>query len=82
MVTKLQKKHNLPGWRKINDWRKDLKNKMRALGRASGSGGKGKQERIKGATGVYLTKAKALHMKLEKEKVSFSQCDICDTCRA
>ena len=79
MVTKLQKRHNLPGWRKISDWRRDLKNKMRALGRASGSGGKGKQERVKGATHAYLTKAKALHVKLEKEKAAFPQYDITDT---
>lgn len=79
MVTKLQERHNLSGWRKISHWRKDLKNKMRSLGRASGSGGKGKQERIKGATYAYLTKAKALFVKLEKEKISFPQCDIHDT---
>jgi len=46
MITKLQERHGLPGWRKIKDWRRDLKNKMRALGRASASGGKGKHERL------------------------------------
>ncbi|MGQ1788330.1 hypothetical protein [Saccharicrinis sp. GN24d3] len=30
MVTRLQERNNLPGWRKIKNWRVDLKNKMRA----------------------------------------------------
>lgn len=78
MITKLQKNHNLPGWRKIHDWRKDLKNKMRALGRASASGGKGKEERISFATKSYLTKANALLQKLENSKAGFPQEDIAD----
>ena len=78
MVTKLQKRHNLPGWRKINDWRKDLKNKMRSLGRANASGGKRKQERVKVSTQAYLTKAKALLEKLGRDKCNFPQQDIPD----
>lgn len=78
MVTKLQEKHNLQGWRKLHDWRKDLKNKMRALGRASASGGKGKQERIKEATQTYLTKAKALLKKMDGSKKNFPLEDIAD----
>jgi len=71
MITKLQERHGLPGWRKIKDWRSDLKNKMRALGRASASGGKGKYERLIGAAQQYLTKAKALYKKLEASKGSY-----------
>jgi len=78
MVIKIQEKYNLPGWRKIYNWRSNLKNKMRALGRASASGGKGKQERVKSATRAYLTKAKALLKKLEKSKDNFPQKDIAD----
>lgn len=78
MVTKLQEKHNLPGWRKIHDWRKDLKNKMRALGRASASGGKGKQDRIKTTTQAYLVKAKALLKKLQESKEDLPQVDAAD----
>lgn len=78
MVNKLQENHSLPGWRKIYNWRKDLKNKMRALGRASASGGKGKQERIKGAAQAYLTKAKALLTKLESSKAGFPAGDVAD----
>ena len=78
IVTKLQENHNLPGWRKIKDWRNDLKNRMRALGKASISGGKGKQERIYKATQKYLTKVKALFTKLEKSKNNLSQQDYAD----
>ncbi len=55
------------GWRKNKNWSKDLKNKMRALGRASASGGKGKADRVRQTAKSYLTKAKALHAKLGKE---------------
>lgn len=78
MVCKFQEKYKLPGWRKINDWRRSLKNNMRALGKASTSGGKGKAERVKKATQKYLAKAKALYAKLEKDKASFPQTDIVD----
>lgn len=78
MVTKLQEKHNLSGWRKIKNWRRELKNKMRALGRASASGGKGKADRVKQCAKSYLTKAKALYAKLETNEESFPQTDIVD----
>lgn len=78
MISKLQEKHNLPGWRKISNWRSELKNKMRALGRASASGGKGKQEKVKEAAQKYLIKANSLLTKLEKEKVNLPQTDIAD----
>lgn len=78
MVNKFQEKYHLEGWRKIKNWRKELKNKMRALGQASASGGKGKQERLKTSAQFYLTKAKALYLKLENSKGSFPQLDVID----
>ena len=78
MVCKFQAKHNVSGWRKMNDWRCSLKNHMRALGKASVSGGKGKADRVETATRKYLTKAKALYTKLEKDKAVFPQSDIVD----
>lgn len=78
MVEKIQEKHNLEGWRKIQNWRRSLKNMMRDLGRASASGGKGKQQRIERATRVYLAKANALLQKLEKSKNTFPQEDVVD----
>lgn len=78
MVTRLQERNNLPGWRKIKNWRGDLKNKMRALGRASASGGKDKQKRLMDSCQKYLSKAKALLEKLEKEKPGFPQTELED----
>jgi len=37
------------GWRKIHDWYRRMKNAMRALGKASSSGGRNKENRIKDA---------------------------------
>lgn len=58
----------IAGWRKIKDWEKELKSKMRSLGRATASGGKGKEERVKRAAHAYLAKARALSVKLTKDK--------------
>ncbi len=78
MVTKTQDRNNLPGWRKVKNWRSDLKNKMRALGRANASGGKGKQDRVKKATRIYLTKARALYSKIEKSRKDFPRENVAD----
>lgn len=75
MIIKLKEKYNISGWRKANDWHSDLKNKKRALGRASASGGKGKQNRVTTAAEKYLVKAKALHNKLELTKADYNQLD-------
>jgi len=64
----LAKNPHITGWRKINDWEKELKNKMRSLGKATVSGGKGKEERVKKAAREYLAKARALSGKLTKDK--------------
>ncbi len=78
MIDKLQENHNLKGWRKIHNWRQDLKNKMRSLGRASASGGKGKEARIKTAASDYLKKAKALQNKLVSSLDYLPQQDLSD----
>jgi hypothetical protein len=57
------------GWRKIHDWYRRMKNLMRAVGKASSSGGRNKEERIKDATRYYLSKARELHAKLEKTEL-------------
>ena len=78
MVSKIQQKHNISGWRKMHNWHKDLKNKMRALGRSSVSGGKGKEQRVKEIARSYLNKSKALLKKLNESKLRFPQVDIED----
>jgi IS5 family transposase len=78
-VSDLLKKHeNLPGWRKLSSWRRELKGLMREVGKASKSGGKNKKDRMNYATGNYLVKAGALRNKLVKELPNFPQKDISD----
>jgi len=63
----LDKYNNLPGWRKIKSWKSELKGLMRELGKATASGGKGKEQREVKAAQCYINKATALYTKLEKE---------------
>jgi hypothetical protein len=60
-----EKYDNIEGWRKLANWREELKGLMRELGKASSSGGKGKEERVKKETKRYIKKALALIKKLE-----------------
>src|SRR5699024_9545856 len=72
MIDKLRTIRSLEGWRKSKHWRRDLKNKMRTLGRASSSGGKNKQEREMVAATAYLDKAKSLYVKLMETRVGIT----------
>jgi len=66
-VDKILKRHkHIKGWRKIKDWRRDLKGMMRELGKASKSGGLKKQERVEKAAKRYLKKNHALLRKLKE----------------
>jgi hypothetical protein len=70
MVGKFQEKYPwIPGWRKKRDWYRQMKNAMRAVGKASSSGGKNKEQRIKHAVRNYLSKARALRDKLKDSKL-------------
>lgn len=70
MVGKFQKKYPwIPGWRKKHDWYCQMKNSMRAVGKACSSGGRNKEQRIKQAVRYYLTKARALQDKLKNSKL-------------
>lgn len=72
VVYKLLDKHeDINGWRKIRNWRAELKGFMRELGKASASGGKGKEQRVKQSATKYITKASLLYSKLKKELPNF-----------
>ena len=47
-------------WRKLSNWRYEIKGLMRELGKASASGGKNKKDRMEYAAQRYLTKTRAL----------------------
>lgn len=79
MVGKFVKKYpEVPGWRKIRNWHNEMKSMMRAVGKTSSSGGKGKEQRIKKAVRSYLLKARGLQDKLEGSKEVLPQRDITD----
>lgn len=68
----------IKGWRKMGDWRLQVKGLMRELGRASASGGKNKDKRIKKAATAYLQKANILAKKIEAATKSFPKEDTID----
>ncbi len=63
-----QKEYKITGWRKAKQWRKEIKGLMRAVGKASSSGGRNKYEREHKATLMYLEKARALLVKVGQSK--------------
>jgi hypothetical protein len=67
----LGKYPHVEGWRKIKNWRSELKSLMRKVGRISGGGGKNKQEKLKKTTALYLEKCKLLLPKLVSGKKFF-----------
>ncbi len=69
---------SIEGWRKSNDWFSSMKNLSRAVGQASSSGGRNKEERVKTAAKKYLVKANALNDKLGKFKSLLPTADIAD----
>ncbi len=78
-VCKFLKKYpNIEGWRKIENWRFELKSLMRELGKTSASAGKLKQERMVLSANNYLKKAKGLLQKLQKELPNFPLLDTTD----
>lgn len=67
-VSKFTEKYDeIKGWRKIGNWRREMKGLMRELGKASSSGGKNKEQKVKTAAENYLIKARLLSQKITKE---------------
>jgi len=78
-VSKFENKYGaIKGWRKMDDWRLQMKGFMRELGKASASGGKNKDKRIKKAATEYLQKANTLAKKIEAAIRSFPAEDTVD----
>ena len=67
----LKKYPQTGGWRKMKNWRSELKGLMRRVGRVSRSGGKNKREKLQKVTVSYLTKSRLLLLKLINEKRNF-----------
>lgn len=71
-------KLNIPGWRKHKNWYNSLKRMMNAVGKASSTGGKNKETRLRQATEQYLKKARALEKKIKDEVYSHEFIEIQD----
>ena len=79
IVSKFLKKYKgIEGWRKIRNWRREIKGLMRELGKASASGGQKKQENVVAAAKKYLLKASLLLQKLTEEMPLFPISDETD----
>ena len=63
----LNKYDNIERWRKIYNWKYEIKGLMRELGKASSSGGKGKSDRVIYVAKKYLQKSKSFLQKLSQE---------------
>lgn len=73
---------SVEGWRKASDWYSTLKNLSRAVGQASASGGKGKEERLRKVTSQYLIKSRVLKNKIEKTKDNLPVSELIDLAKA
>jgi hypothetical protein len=79
MIYKIEQKHGIiPGWRKSNYWRKELKSIMRNLGRACSSGGKNKESRVKSTAHLYIHKSVLLSDKIKESLPLFPLSDNID----
>jgi hypothetical protein len=67
----LLKYPQIEGWRKIKNWYSELKSLMRDVGKVSGSSDKNKEEKLKEATTLYLSKCQLLLSKLLSERQKF-----------
>ncbi len=67
-IEKLLKTQNIIGWRKLKNWKSELKSMMRTLGKTSSSGGKNKEYRIEKVCERYLEKAKKLLLKIQNSQ--------------
>ena len=60
----LEKNPKIKGWRKIDNWRKEIKKMMRNLGFANRSGGKDKEKRVLKSASQYVEKTRLLSTKI------------------
>ena len=68
VVSKFLKKYRfIEGWRKIGNWRYEIKGLMRELGKASSAGGINKDKKAAAAAEKYLIKNRLLLKKLRTE---------------
>ena len=65
--------YDLPGWRKLEDWRRRLKSAERAASKIAFGGGKDKDQRVRAAVNEYLQIGRELSLKVQASLLSL--CD-------
>ena len=65
--------YDLPGWRKLEDWRRRFKSAERVASKAVFGGGKDKEKRVRTAVSVYLDIGRELSLKVQASLLSL--CD-------
>ena len=75
LVEKYQKVlgYDLPGWRKLEDWRRRFKAAERAASKTAFGGGKDKDKRVQGVVSDYLQIGRELSLKVQTSLLSL--CD-------
>jgi IS5 family transposase len=75
LVEKYQKVlgYDLPGWRKLEDWRRRFKAAERAASKTAFGGGKDKDKRVQGVVSDYLQIGRELSLKVQASLLSL--CD-------
>ncbi len=68
-----QRAYELPGWRKLDDWRRRFKAAQRVASKVAFGGGKDKEKRVRAAVGDYLRVGREL-----ASKVTASLLSLCD----
>ena len=74
----MNKHKDIEGWRKIGNWKSEMKSLMRNLGQANRSRGKNKKEKVVAAAEKYLSKARLLLKKLNQQKPQLPITDMGD----
>jgi hypothetical protein len=64
LLTGLSESFGINCWRKAKYWKKVIKGQMRQVGRIKHGGGKNKEERLRKAVRIYLSKARELEQKV------------------
>jgi len=79
IIKKFIKTHpELTGWRKLEDWRRELKNQMRILWQATKSTSKDRDEKVKEEAKKYIRKAELLNQKFETARTELEIINIPD----
>jgi transposase, IS5 family len=68
--------YDLPGWRKLEDWRRRFKSAERVASKTAFGGGKDKEKRVQGVVSEYLKIGRELSLKVQASLLSLCDQDV------